>query len=205
LTEIDRFLFQEIGLREGRPESIATGCYRQLGDFYFRFFAKDLTHIVDEYSAYHSRDELSDHIESEERNAAKWLAKSPCRYQVLHDWLAREFDVLLCREANAGVSSTIKKDEGRIVSFDLTESLDPNSKYLLQAMLELKVTEINRQTAEEIVRVALASGDAKRVFDQLKRLHLVNTKQGKSGGIWLTPKGIEIAKAIKKLEIPEND
>jgi len=83
--------------------------------------------------------------------------------------------------------------------------LDPNSKYLLQAMLELKVTEINRQTAEEIVRVALASGDAKRVFDQLKRLHLVNTKHGKSGGIWLTPKGIEIAKAIKKLEIPEND
>ena len=102
------------------------------------------------------------------------------------------------------MSSTGKEDEGRIVSFDLTESLDPNSKYLLQAMLELKVTEINRQTAEEIVPVALASGDAKRVFDQLKRLNLVNTKQGKSGGIWLTPKGIEIAKAIKKLEIPEN-
>ena len=79
---------------------------------------------------------------------------------------------------------------------DLGESLDPNSKTILQAMGELECTELNRMKASEIVKAALYSGDEKRVFDQLKRLALIASKEGRGGGYWLTKKGESVALKI---------
>jgi len=118
LIAIDSLLFQEIGLREGRPESFATSCYRQLQDLNLSFFLKDLSHIVDEYSAYHFRDELLSFIESKEPEAESWLAKSPVRFQVLDDWLAREIDVLLIREtATAASGDTLGQSKSEPVEY----------------------------------------------------------------------------------------
>ncbi len=78
----------------------------------------------------------------------------------------------------------------------LGESLDENSKIILQAMYELKCNELNRMSAGEIITTALYKGDEKRCFNQLKRLELVATKQGRNGGCWLTTKGSSIASKL---------
>ena len=88
---------------------------------------------------------------------------------------------------------------------DLGESLDPNSKMILQAMGELECTELNRMKASEIVKAALYSGDEKRVFDQLKRLALIASKEGRGGGYWLTKKGESVALKINGVTVIHTD
>jgi hypothetical protein len=104
------------------------------------------------------------------------LGALPC----LSDWNQR-----ITREFRAG--GVVPRESG------LGESLDPNSKSILQAMSELGCTELNRMKAREIVRAALYTGDEKRVFDQLKRLELIASKEGRGGGYWLTAKGESVA------------
>ena len=79
---------------------------------------------------------------------------------------------------------------------ELGESLDPNSKSILQAMAELQCDELNRTSAKEIIKTAIYSGDEKRAFDQLKRLSLVASKQGRNGGYWMTARGAKVAEKL---------
>ncbi len=96
--------------------------------------------------------------------------------------------------AVSALELTVEGDES-----GLSESLDPNSKSILQAMFEINCTELNRTSGKEIIKVALCSGDEKRAFDQLKRLDLIASKLGKNGGYWLTSKGRLVAKKLKEL------
>ena len=79
---------------------------------------------------------------------------------------------------------------------ELGESLDPNSKSILQAMAELQCDELNRTSAKEIIKTAIYSGDEKRAFGQLKRLSLVASKQGRNGGYWMTARGAKVAEKL---------
>ncbi len=92
--------------------------------------------------------------------------------------------------------STNSANAEQLETIELGESLDPNSKIILQTMLELNCNEFNRMKSTEIVRAALYSGDEKRAFEQLIRLDLVASKEGRGGGYWLTAKGIKVASKI---------
>ena len=115
-------------------------------------------------------------------------------------------DVKLLKELQAAVNNARLRLAGKIISVPnssnseqleaLGESLDPNSKIILQTMLELNCNEFNRLSATEIIKAALYSGDEKRAFNQLKRLGLVTSKEGRSGGYWLTEKGTNMGSKI---------
>ena len=93
-------------------------------------------------------------------------------------------------------SGTVQTGEQSDTPGELGESLDPNSKIILQAMAELQCDELNRTSAKEIIKTAIYSGDEKRAFDQLKRLSLVASKQGRNGGYWMTARGAKVAEKL---------
>lgn len=81
----------------------------------------------------------------------------------------------------------------------LGEALNDTSRCILRAMLELNPTPIKPETSATIMKTALGSGDEKRVFQQVSRLKLIGSKEGRGGGRWLTEKGVTIAKKLASI------
>jgi hypothetical protein len=99
----------------------------------------------------------------------------------------------------------IEQEVAIYCSGGLDESLDPNSRTILQTMLELGCNELERMPARQIIKAALYSGDEKRAFDQLKRLALVAAEGGRYGGYWLTAKGVNIAQRFNGATVTPTD
>jgi len=74
--------------------------------------------------------------------------------------------------------------------------LTENDRSILSAMLDLNATSLNPEPARVIIPLALYLGDAKRAFDNLIGNGFVASKCGRSGGYWLTKRGIEVAKEL---------
>lgn len=81
--------------------------------------------------------------------------------------------------------------------WDLHVPLTENDRNILEAMLELRATMAKPETAETIVQTALHSGDTKAAFKRLKLNKLVESKDGRAGGYWLTPKGSSLARELQ--------
>ncbi len=78
----------------------------------------------------------------------------------------------------------------------LASPLTDNDRDILLAMLELNATITEPKTGPEIMNAAIHRGDAKRAFKRLKFNGLVHSKQGRTGGYWLTDSGIALAKTL---------
>jgi predicted transcriptional regulator len=124
-------------------------------------------------------------------DSAPQLEALPC----LADWNQR-----ITKEFRAGGVPDVQP-RLNIEQESLGESLDPNSANILETMLELDCNELNRLTADRILRAALHKGDKKRAFKQLQRLGLVASteKGGRYGGYWLTTKGLFFAQRIQEM------
>lgn len=85
---------------------------------------------------------------------------------------------------------------------DLPESvrpLAPNDRFLLITMLELNATAIKPESGATIVMAALYRGDHKRAFKALINSKLVDSKDGRGGGYWLTKAGEEAARQLLRI------
>lgn len=109
-------------------------------------------------------------------------------------------------EPDAGTPGTkpeIQSPEVEGVISNLASPLTENDRSLLIAMRSLDAMKHNAQAAGTLVQAALYSGDQKRAFDNLKLNKLVDAKEGRGGGYWLTKDGFLIANHLKNAM--END
>lgn len=80
---------------------------------------------------------------------------------------------------------------------ELDVPLTDNDRSILRAMHELQCSMINLCDGQSIVEAAIVSGDTKSAFIRLKANGLVDGKPGRSGGYWLTSKGIRILRQVR--------
>lgn len=73
---------------------------------------------------------------------------------------------------------------------ELKEPLTKNDRLILLAMLELDAGKHHPHSAAVVVKTALYRGDQKRAFVNLKLNNLVDSKEGRGNGYWLTEDGI---------------
>lgn len=82
------------------------------------------------------------------------------------------------------------------------ETLRPEQKNILQAMMEMDAThEDKRKTAADIIGRALGVTEAdayKPMMADLSKRHLIETKEGRGGGGWLTSLGKSVAKKLSE-------
>jgi hypothetical protein len=108
----------------------------------------------------------------------------------------------LCRTEIALNPNWLSPESRRL--FDVTisqnEALNQASRHILIAMLEMGADRDSPQTAATIVRFALASGDEKELFKQLKRFGYVKPKRGPGGGYFLTESGMLVAQKLQGIE-----
>ncbi|MBB3207501.1 hypothetical protein FHS27_003326 [Rhodopirellula rubra] len=113
-------------------------------------------------------------------------------------WIAN-WMVTLTVPANAAIESGENDADANVTSpqfYNLTE----NDRAILSAMLGLKAYPAKKENAQTIVKTALYRGDQKRAFDNLKGLQLVDAKEGRGGGYWLTELGESVAQGLSAIE-----
>jgi hypothetical protein len=90
-------------------------------------------------------------------------------------------------------------DEAGLGSSQVPIKLQTRHRLVLTALLELKaVDEERRKSADEVAKRAFGLDDAsnaKKPLADLKRLRLVDSVEGRGGGSWATPAGVEWARA----------
>lgn len=106
-------------------------------------------------------------------------------------------------DTNISSQQTISPDSAALPLVMVSQPRDHHDE-VLQALLELKALDSKtRKPTSEITRVALGRdadpGLLKRPISELRKLGLVATKEGRSGGAWLTSNGKEKAIKISKL------
>jgi hypothetical protein len=95
-------------------------------------------------------------------------------------------------------SGRTKGDADDRDGLELDGPLTENDRCIIQAMFRLSARIDNPQSAEVILQSALAQGNNKREFDRLKSFRYVDAKSGRSGGYWLTAKGVALAESLQK-------
>lgn len=98
------------------------------------------------------------------------------------------------------ISNALKQSGGAddVDEFGLGGPLTENDRCIIQAMFDLGATIDNPQSAAVILRSALAQGNNKREFVRLKTYGIVDAKDGRGGGYWLTAKGMILAETLQK-------
>lgn len=79
--------------------------------------------------------------------------------------------------------------------------LTPNDQDILVAMYEMAATTAKPEVGKDIFDAALGKGDHKKGFDRLIAEGLVDSREGRGGGYWLTPKGSHVAIALTILNM----
>jgi len=85
---------------------------------------------------------------------------------------------------------------GKSKPIELQVPLIENDRNLLVAMLQAKSSKVRPTTGEELMKLAIGSGDKNKAFKRLKENGLVVGKGSKGGGYWLTETGSIIAKDL---------
>lgn len=153
--------------------------------------------------AFITRDQCDDDLASVAASALPSALRDEGWYRQEIDRLQREIDQYRRQNRRLVIEIGILREECKKypmlddpLLLQLDSRLTDNDRDILTAMYELGATKAKPDSAENIVKTALATCDHKSGFKRLKKENLVGTAKGRGGGVWLTPRGRHVAIAL---------
>jgi len=125
-----------------------------------------------------------------------WLAPNGTRAGFHTDRLVEVLANCYTVVQNKSVAPAMNAEVGKSKPIELQVPLIENDRNLLVAMLQAKSSKVRPTTGEELMKLAIGSGDKNKAFKRLKENGLVVGKGSKGGGYWLTETGSIIAKDL---------